>query len=278
MPRLCIITPIAMTRQNLKNALQHTSFSCEYLDNVADYYAYERSGAPPIDIFIVDYTMTEGDLLNFLHYVKTQPGFKKPIMVMSANSDRKAIVALLKQGADDYVLKPFEASNLLDRLDRLFNLYVPDTAHLFPQTLVLDLGSILELELSRAHRHGYNFSFVRLFFTLIESKEEKTRGDELVELMKKIFAMLMSQYRKTDLVLAAGGDSFAICLPFTDKFGTLIVIRRMAKNLEALKAQFPPHLYFVEIGHASYPEDAGSVAGLINHVAREKKAVSFYLQ
>jgi|GEM_PF-2296564 len=278
MPRLCIITPIAMTKQNLRTALQPTPFSCEYLESVMDYFAYESSGSPPIDIFIVDYTMTESELLNFLHYVKNQPGFKKPIMVMSAMSDRKTIIELLKQGADDYVLKPFVASNLLERLDRLINLYVPDTAQLFPQTLVLDLGSILELELSRAHRHGYSFSFVRLFFTLIESKDQTPRGDELVELMKKVFGLLLSQYRKTDLVLASGGDSFVICLPFTDKYGTHIVIKRMAKNLEALKAQFPPHLYFVEIGHASYPEDAGSVAGLINYVAREKRAVSYYLQ
>jgi len=278
MPRLCIITTIAITRQSLKAALLPTPYNCEYFDNIMDYYGYENPESSPFDLFVVDYTMAETDLLSFLRFIKNKSGRKRPIMVLSAISDRKTIVHLLQQGADDYVLKPFEAANLLERLDRLFNLYVPDTAHLFPQALVLDLGTILELEVARAHRHDYSFSFVRLFFTLIESKEQTPRGDELIELMKTVFSMLQSQYRKTDLVLASGGDSFVICLPFTDKWGTLTVIKRMAQNLEALKAKFPPQLYFVEIGHASYPEDAGSAAGLINYVAREKKAVGYYLK
>jgi len=278
MPRISIITPIAMTKQSLKATLHSTQYSCEYFDTVMDYYAYEGSESPPCDLFIIDYTVTENDLLNFLQFIKNKSGRKRPVMVLSAITDRKTIVQLLHQGADDYVLKPFEPGNLLARLDRLVNLYVPDTANLFPQTLILDLGTILELEVSRAHRHAYNFSFVRLFFTLIESKEQVPRGDELIELMKIVFSMLQSQYRKTDLVLASGGDSFVICLPFTDKWGTFTVIKRMAQNLEALKAKFPPQLYFVEIGHASYPEDAGSAAGLINYVAREKKAVSYYLK
>lgn len=278
MPRLCIITPIAITRQSLKSALLHTQYSCEYLDNVMDYYGYEGSDSLPFDVFVIDYTMAETDLLAFLRHIRTKPGPKIPIMVLSAITDRKTIVQLLQHGADDYVLKPFEAANLLERLKRLINLYVPDTARLFPQTLVLDLGSVLELELARAHRYTYSFSFVRLFFTRIESKEHAPQGDELIELMKTAFTMLQSQYRKIDLVLAAGGDSFVICLPFTNKDGTLTVIKRMIENLEALKTKFSSNLYYVEIGHASYPDDADNPAGLINHVAREKKPLSYYLK
>lgn len=278
MPKLCVITPVAVTRQRLKTALSTTEYSCDYFDSIMDFYGYEGSTPLSFDVIIIDYTTSEEDLLEFLRRIRSKPGSKIPIMVLSAIPDRKTIVHLLRQGADDYVLKPFEAPNLLERITRLINLYVQDTAHLFPQTLVLDLGTILELELARAHRHSYSFSFVRLFFTRIESKEVIPRGDELVELMKTVFSMLQSQYRKTDLVLASGGDSFVICLPFTNQEGTLTVVKRMVKNLDELKNKFPPHLYYVEIGHASYPHDASGVAELINHVAREKKPASYYLK
>ncbi|MGE5390690.1 MAG: response regulator [Deltaproteobacteria bacterium] len=278
MPRLCIITPVAITRQNLKAVLSTTEYKCDYLDSLMDYYGLENTDSSPFNVFIVDYTMAENELIDFLRHIRGKSGAKTPVMVLSSVTDRKAIVELLRQGADDYVLKPFEAGNLLDRLERLINLYVPDTARMFPQTLVLNLGSVLELELARAHRHNYSFSFVRLFFTHIESKDQTPHADELVDLMQRVFTMLKSQYRKTDLILAAGGDSFVICLPFTNKQGALTVIKRMVMTYEKLTTKFPPQQYFVEIGHASYPGDASNPADLINHVAREKKPVSYYIK
>lgn len=277
MPRLCMISPNAITKQNVKAILATTQYKCEYLDSLADYYSLGNTDSAPYNVFIVDFTMNEADLIEFLHHVSSKSS-KTPVMVLSTIADRSAIVKLLRQGADDYVLKPFEAGNLLERVERMINLYVPDKARMFPQSLVLDLGSVLELELARAHRHNYSFSCVRLFFTLIESKDQKPQPELLVDLMQRVFTMLKSQYRKTDLVLAAGGDSFVICLPFTNKEGTQTVIRRMVKTFDQLKTKFPPQLYFVEIGHASYPEDASDPTGLINHVAREKKPISFYLK
>ncbi|NLW91236.1 MAG: response regulator [Syntrophomonadaceae bacterium] len=275
MTRLCIISPVAITKQNLKAVLSTTQYKCEYLDTLADYYDLEETDTSPFNVFIIDFTMNENDLFDFLRHVRSKTA-KTPVMVLSPVSDRNTIVQVLRQGADDYVLKPFEAGNLLDRLDRIINLYVPDIARMFPQSLVLDLGSVVELELARARRHNYSFSFVRLFFTLIESKDQKPHQELLVNLMQRVFIMLKSQYRKTDLVLAAGGDSFVISLPFTDKEGALTVIRRMIATFEQLKAKFPPQLYFVEIGYASYPDDAADAADLINYVAREKKPISYY--
>lgn len=275
MPRLCIISPVAITKQNLKAVLSTTQYKCEYLDTLADYYDLEDTDSPPFNVFIIDYTMNENDLFDFLRHVRSKTA-KTPVMVLSPVTDRSTIVQLLRQGADDYVLKPFEAGNLLDRLERIINLYVPDIARMFPQSLVLDLGSVLELELARAHRHNYGFSFVRLFFTLIETKDQKPQQDLLVDLMQRVFTMLKSQYRKTDLVLAAGGDSFVICLPFTNQEGAITVIRRMVATFEQLKTKFPPQLYFVEIGHASSPSEAVDAADLINYVAREKKPISHY--
>lgn len=277
MPKLCIISSNVITKQSLKAILLTTQYKCEYLDSLADYNNLGNTDSAPYNVFIVDYTMSEADLFEFLQHVRSKSS-KTPVMVLSAITDRSAIVEILRQGADDYVLKPFEAGNLLERVERMINLYVPDKASMFPQSLVLDLGSVLELELARAHRHNYSFSCVRLFFTLIESKDQKPQADLLVDLMQRVFTMLQSQYRKTDLVLAAGGDSFVICLPFTNKEGVLTVIRRMVKTYEQLKTKFPPQLYFVEIGYASYPEDASNPTGLINHVAREKKPISFYLK
>ena len=280
MHKIGIITPIALTRQNLISVLPQHRFTYEFFNTVLEYYEYEKSAGPSFDIFILEYTMSESDLLQFLRHIRTeQSSIKIPVMVLSSDSDRKTILNLLHRGADDYVLKPFEPKSFLERLDRLINLYMSDTAKLFPQTLILDLGTILELEVARARRHNYNFSFVRLFFTIIESSPQvqSRQGEELVDLMKICYSILRSQYRQTDMVLAFGGDSFVICLPYSDKEGTLISIRRMAQELENLKFKFPPH-YFVEIGNATFPADANDPSGLLNSVARDKKPIKSFLE
>lgn len=243
MHQICIITPIALTRQNFDKILSQQQYTYEYFNTILEYYEHEKYAGKLVDILIIEYTMNEEDLMGFVRHVRSEAsGVRIPIMVLSSVSDRKTIVNLLRQGADDYVLKPFEPKNILDRLDRLINLYLPDIAKLFPQTMILDLGTILELEVARARRHNYSFSFVRLFLTIIESSPQvfSRKGEELVELMKECYALLQIQYRKTDQVLAYGGDSFVICLPYTDKEGTRIVISRMAQEMKKLKFKFPP--------------------------------------
>jgi len=279
MHKLCIITPIALTRQNIKNILPKDKFTHAFLNTFLEYYEYEKADGRPFDLFIIEHSMSETELLEFMGHINNKPsGVKIPIMVLSSASDRATILNLLHQGADDYVLKPFEPTNLLERIDRLINLYLPDMAKLFPQTLTLDLGTILELEVAKAQRHNYSFSFVRLFFTIIESSTQghPQKGRELVEVMRICYTMLQSQYRKTDMVIAFGEDSFVICLPYTDKEGTLIVIRRMSHELEKLKVNFPPN-YFVEIGNATFPADGNDPTHLLNRVARGKKPIKHFL-
>lgn len=65
-------------------------------------------------LIILDLGLPDGDGKSLITKVRKQS--KTPIIVLSARSDEKEIIAALDLGADDYVTKPFSTSELLARV------------------------------------------------------------------------------------------------------------------------------------------------------------------
>lgn len=65
-------------------------------------------------LIILDLGLPDGDGKSLITKVRKES--KTPIIVLSARSDEKEIIAALDLGADDYVTKPFSSSELLARV------------------------------------------------------------------------------------------------------------------------------------------------------------------
>lgn len=70
------------------------------------------------DLVILDLTLPKVDGLQVMTQLRQQ-GFVLPILVLTARSAVKEIVLGLNQGADDYLVKPFEIEELLARVQAL---------------------------------------------------------------------------------------------------------------------------------------------------------------
>ena len=92
---------------------EHDHYSVDSVNNGTDAFAYALSG--DYDGIILDIMMPGMDGLEVLHGLRTK-GYKTPILLLSAKSEVEDRVTGLDAGADDYLPKPFAATELLARV------------------------------------------------------------------------------------------------------------------------------------------------------------------
>ena len=69
----------------------------------------------PFDLVLLDLSLPDGDGLDWLRQVR-RTGIVMPVLIMTARDALPDRVAGLDEGADDYVVKPFEPEELLARM------------------------------------------------------------------------------------------------------------------------------------------------------------------
>ena len=73
------------------------------------------------DLLILDIMMPIMDGFSLLE--KLQQPFEFPILVVSARADYDSIGRAMHLGAHDYLIKPFNSSNLINKVERLLSLH-----------------------------------------------------------------------------------------------------------------------------------------------------------
>jgi two-component system, cell cycle response regulator len=76
------------------------------------------------DVILMDISMPVMDGMETLAKIRTNPIFKKiPVIVITANSDKKAVGNLAVMGISDYLLKPIDVNNTVKRIQKFIQLY-----------------------------------------------------------------------------------------------------------------------------------------------------------
>jgi two-component system chemotaxis response regulator CheY len=78
------------------------------------------AGGPLPDIALVDWNMPGVDGLSFVQAVRDNPGWRSvTLMMVTTESEHDQVVRALAAGAHEYIIKPFTADAILDKLDLL---------------------------------------------------------------------------------------------------------------------------------------------------------------
>ena len=76
-------------------------------------------------LVLCDVVMPVMDGPSFCRLIRSQ-GDKTPFMFLTAKGQPQDIVEVLSAGADDYVVKPFDAGELLARIKAILRRFYPD--------------------------------------------------------------------------------------------------------------------------------------------------------
>ncbi len=76
-----------------------------------------------IDLLLLDIMMPGIDGFEVCRAIKSEPSINLPIIFVSAKAEATDIARGFALGADDYIIKPFEPNDLLNRVKRILEKY-----------------------------------------------------------------------------------------------------------------------------------------------------------
>ena len=103
-------------RNLMKRFFSHDNISCDTAENGLSAQRMIRENA--YDALLVDLRMPGLDGLSLIRWLRAE-GFRMPVIMISAHGDITDAVSALKEGADDYVVKPFDPEELTIKLKSL---------------------------------------------------------------------------------------------------------------------------------------------------------------
>ena len=147
----------------LKAMLEHSNYAVDAVHNGNDALDYIRS--IHYDALILDIMMPGRDGIEVLKTVRAE-GNATPALFLTAKAEIADRVAGLDAGADDYLPKPFAASEFLARvraLVRRSGAYAPSALHVGNCTL--DCGQyLIKTEFDEARLNNKEYQLAELFF------------------------------------------------------------------------------------------------------------------
>jgi len=75
---------------------------------------------PQVDLVLVDWNMPEMDGISFVRAVRAESAYATlPMMMVTTNAEFAQITLALEAGANEYIMKPFTADILREKLELL---------------------------------------------------------------------------------------------------------------------------------------------------------------
>ncbi|MEJ2182576.1 MAG: chemotaxis response regulator CheY [Nitrospirota bacterium] len=118
--KILVVDDFSTMRRIVKNILKQLGYdNVEEAENGAQ--AFEKLKAGGIDFVVTDWNMPTMDGLVFLKKIRSDPDLKNlPILMVTAESEKERVVAAIQAGVNNYIVKPFTAETLKEKMEKIF--------------------------------------------------------------------------------------------------------------------------------------------------------------
>ena len=118
--KILVVDDFSATRQVVINTLEQFGFN--NIEEVADgYSALVRLKSALFDFVIMDWGISQMSCLDLLKQIRTDPELKHiPVLMVTEDHLQENIVAAIKAGLNDYIIRPFEANIFAEKLEKIF--------------------------------------------------------------------------------------------------------------------------------------------------------------
>ncbi len=115
--RILVVEDDPAIRRGVVHSLRFNGYAvAEAADEASGLAAAQAWAAQPFDLLLLDLNLPGGDGLEILRAVRARSA-ATPVIILTARADEEDRVKGLRLGADDYVVKPFSAMELLARIE-----------------------------------------------------------------------------------------------------------------------------------------------------------------
>ncbi|QOV63028.1 chemotaxis response regulator CheY [Kosakonia pseudosacchari] len=118
--RFLVVDDFATMRRIVRNLLKDLGFNrVEEAEDGLD--ALNKLRADAFDFVISDWNMPNMDGLQLLTEIRADANLSKmPVLMVTAEAKKENIIAAAQAGASGYVVKPFTAATLEEKLNKIF--------------------------------------------------------------------------------------------------------------------------------------------------------------
>lgn len=119
--KFLVVDDFSTMRRIVRNLLKELGFfNAEEAEDGA--VALQRIRAGGIDFVVTDWNMPNMDGLTLLQTIRADPALKDlPVLMITAEAKRENIIAAAQAGASGYIVKPFTAATLNEKLEKIFD-------------------------------------------------------------------------------------------------------------------------------------------------------------
>lgn len=118
--KFLVVDDFSTMRRIVRNLLKELGFTNvdEAEDGVA---ALQKLNSSQFDFVVTDWNMPNMDGLTLLQTIRQTPHLKQlPVLMVTAEAKKENIIAAAQAGASGYVVKPFTAGTLAEKLEKIF--------------------------------------------------------------------------------------------------------------------------------------------------------------
>jgi len=118
--KILVVDDFATMRRIIKSLLQELGYSqIQEADDGASALPMLKSGT--FDFVVTDWNMPGMTGIALLKAIRAEPALKAlPVLMVTAENTREQIIEAAQNGVNGYVVKPFTAATLKEKIDRIF--------------------------------------------------------------------------------------------------------------------------------------------------------------
>lgn len=122
--KILVVDDFPTMRRIVKTLMKQNGF-VNFIEADDGAIGYEKlKSEPNIEFIISDWNMPNMTGIEFLKTVRADPKFKHlPFLMVTAEAEKENIIEAVKAGVSNYVVKPFTAQVLSEKLAKIFENY-----------------------------------------------------------------------------------------------------------------------------------------------------------
>lgn len=120
--KILVVDDSSVMRQIIKNTLKQLGFGADNLTDAEDgSMGLKRATEGGFDLIISDWNMPKMTGIEFLKAVRADGTIKgTPFLMVTSEADKDKIVEAVQSGVSQYIVKPFNANQLEEKIKAIF--------------------------------------------------------------------------------------------------------------------------------------------------------------
>ncbi|AMO36841.1 chemotaxis protein CheY [Thauera humireducens] len=118
--KFLVVDDFSTMRRIVRNLLKELGFT--NVDEAEDgAIALQKLNSGQFDFVVTDWNMPNMDGLTLLQTIRRSPHLKHlPVLMITAEAKKENIIAAAQAGASGYIVKPFTAATLSEKMQKIF--------------------------------------------------------------------------------------------------------------------------------------------------------------